>query len=200
VSWVVFWITILEKNAVTRRRKPGIFCFEGDWSPDLRTRTSVRRLLEFLSQEERIDFIYRDIGTPEELTYYVNRWRLRSYAAFNIGYFAFHGEPDAIFIGKNRLNLVDIGEMLNGACAGKVVYFGSCSTLGASPNDVRRFKRMTKAKCVCGYTKDVEWLQSASFELLLFDALTYYQRIDAVENYLRRFEALKRQLGFKMYR
>ena len=181
------------------RKKPGIFCLEGDWFTNLYRKGSVRSLLEFLEREGRIDFIYRDIGTPGELDFYIKKWQLRKYSSFNIGYFAFHGEPEAIFIGQKRVSLDQLGVLLAGSCRGKVIYFGSCSTLGAHPDIMKEFQRVTRAKCVCGYTIDVDWFPSAAFELLLFDALTKFKRIDAVENYLKQYRSLKNLLGFKMY-
>lgn len=41
---------------------------------------------------------------------------------------------------------------------------------------------------------------SAAFDLILFDALTHYQRMDAVECSMRRnAPSLVRQLGFRMF-
>ena len=125
--------------------------------------------------------------------------RQRKYDSYNIGYFAFHGKAENICIGQKHLSLDELGELLKGSCTGKTLYFGSCSTLGIWPSKVRIFQKITKARCVCGYTLDIDWLQSAAFELLLFDALTNFKRMDAVERYLNQFKSLKTQLGFKMY-
>ncbi|NOY06052.1 MAG: hypothetical protein GXO82_05405 [Chlorobi bacterium] len=181
------------------RRKPGIFCLEGDWSPDLKERNTVRPLLQFLEQSNRINFIYRDVGTVEELQFYMNKWRQRAYRSYKIGYFAFHGEPDTILIGRKRLSLDQLGDFLEGACRGKIVYFGSCATLDIGRAKVLEFTRKTKARCVCGYTKDVDWFSSSAFELLLFSTLTRYTRMDAVERHLTSYRSLTRELGFKMY-
>jgi hypothetical protein len=41
---------------------------------------------------------------------------------------------------------------------------------------------------------------SAAFDLILFDALTHYQRMDAVERYMKRNQpGLVKKLGFRMF-
>jgi hypothetical protein len=43
-------------------------------------------------------------------------------------------------------------------------------------------------------------MESAAFDLLLFDALTQYKRMDAVERYLRKNHGqLARRLGLTMF-
>lgn len=184
---------------MANRKKPGIFCLEGDWSTDLRKKTSVRRLLEFLDNLDRIDFIYRDVGTPDELAFYVKKWRQNKYSYYNIGYFAFHGRPDAILIGRKEISIEELGELLKGACEKKTLYFGSCATLNIGRKKILEFKKITKARCVCGYINNVGWFPCSAFELLLFDALTYYKKIDAVVNYLNKYKGLVHELGFKIY-
>ena len=50
-----------------------------------------------------------------------------------------------------------------------------------------------------GFTRDIDWHESAAFDLILFEALTYYQRIDAVDRWLREnYGPLARRLGFRM--
>jgi hypothetical protein len=78
------------------------------------------------------DFIYRDIGTPDELIFYAKRWRQRQYAKYRVGFFAFHGRPDFLIIGRRDLRLDELGELLKGCCRGKIVYFGGCGTLATA--------------------------------------------------------------------
>jgi hypothetical protein len=41
-----------------------VFCLEGDWSPDLRKRSSVRPLLELMEREHSVDVkaVHRNVG------------------------------------------------------------------------------------------------------------------------------------------
>ena len=152
----------------------GIFCLEGDWSNDLTDRSTVRPILELLGNYNKTRMIYRNVGTKEELYYYSNKWMLKKYQDLKIGYFAFHGEPGALKIGTKSISIEEIGELLEGQCKGKIVYFGSCSVLSIPESRIEEFKKQTKAKCVCGYRKDVDWIMSCAFDLLLFDAFSYY--------------------------
>ena len=184
-----------------RRSKPGIFCLEGQWSPSLKDGSTVRPLLEFLANTDRINFIYRDVGTPTELRHYVEQWTRRAYGAYPIGYFAFHGDPGCLYIGGTALDLEDVGDLLAGTCEGKILYFGSCSTLQVGRGRIDAFRHRTRARSVCGYVKPIDWFPSAAFELMLFDALTCYKRLDAAERWLRTsYPGLVRQLGFRLYR
>ena len=62
---------------------------------------------------------------------------------------------------------------------------------------VTAFQEATGAKAVCGYTKDVDWVESAAFDLLLLESLTSSKRIDARINQLRRrYPDLTKALGF----
>ena len=48
-----------------------------------------------------------------------------------------------------------------------MIHFGSCETLDLHGNRINRFIRETQVLAVSGYTKSVEWNESAAFELLL---------------------------------
>lgn len=183
-----------------RKKQPGIFCLEGDWSPRLTQELRIRKLLEFLASSGKIKLVYRDVGTPSDLEFYARKWGQHAYDNYKIGYFAFHGSPGGIHIGRRFLKLDQLAKALAGSCAGKVIYFGSCATLKVSTRKIQEFRAATRAKCVCGYTDDVGWFESAAFELLLFDALTWYRRIDAAERYLSDYRGLQRRLGFRLYK
>jgi len=105
-----------------------------------------------------------------------------------------------VLIGRKKLTLAEFGRCIAGTCQGKTIHFGSCSTLAAGKREALQFKRATKAKCVSGYTECVEWFTSAAFEILLLEALTFYKRTDAVESYLKEYQGLVKDLGFRMYR
>jgi hypothetical protein len=57
--------------------------------------------------------------------------------------------------------------MLGDKCEGVVIYFGSCETLNVDRRRVMRFLRNTKALAVLGFRQEVDWLVSASFDILL---------------------------------
>ena len=177
----------------------GVFCFEGDWSPDLRTRSSVRPLLELIEQERQVDTIYRHIGTVAELEHYVKVWRQKRYGHYRLGWFAFHGEPGALFIGRKTITLEQLAHAIGrNACAGKVIFFGACSVMAEDSGSIAEFRRFTGAHTVCGFTEDVDWFEAAAFELLLLDAFSYGTQTAAVfKRSARDHKPFMRTLGFR---
>jgi len=66
--------------------------------------------------------------------------------------------------------------------------------------DVEAFRRVLDARCVAGYTLDIDRFESAAFDLRFFEALTRYMRIDAVDRWLlRQYGGLVKHLGCKMF-
>ena len=166
--------------------QPGIFCLEGQWTDDLRDEGTVQPLLDTLRRLKIAEAIYRDVATRAELDYYVSKWRLKRYADYNIGYFAFHGSPGALHIGTTEvITLEELGELLAGRCEGRLIHFGACATLRVSEERLSRFKRATGAWAVSGFIRNVDWLRSAAFELGLL----------AEANAVSRPATLVRRLG-----
>ncbi len=178
--------------------RPGVFCLEGDWSNRLTDRSSVRPLLDLVEQLGFAKTIYRDIGTPAELEHYVSKWTQKRYAAYGLGYFAFHGTAGALWIGPQSVSLEQLGELIDGRGAGRIVHFGSCSTLDVDDATLQGFLKSSGLRAVSGYGTDIEWLESAAFDLLLIDALTRYQRADAAfKGVVKRYPDLMKRLDLR---
>jgi hypothetical protein len=186
----------------------GVFCLEGDWEKDLKSKTSMGPVLELLEKSSypSVPFIRRDVATLTEFDYYLGRWRLKKYDRYPILYLGFHGNPGALRVGYGRRKGVDLAwleERLEGACKRRIIHFGSCGTLDIHGNRIRSFLERTGALAVCGYKSDVDWMLSAAFEIVLFYELQYNtltrQGMAAVK---RRVEAqashLARSLEFRM--
>ncbi len=160
----------------------GVFCLEGDWDSDLRHHATVGPVLELLDRSgyPKVPYIRRDVATRAEFDYYLKKWIQRRYVSYPILYLGFHGGPGILHLGDKRKGPVTLDwleERLKGACKGRVVHFGACGTLGVHGNRIRSFLQRTKALAVCGYGKEVDWMLSAAFELILlyefqFAALT----------------------------
>jgi hypothetical protein len=184
---------------VPKRAVPRIFCVEGGWSSSLKDEKSVQPLLEFLERSNKVRHIYQHVRTVDALVDIVEQWPQRQYNSYSLGYFGFHGSGGTLHVGRRRVDLETLGESLAGSCKGKTIYFGSCSVLNIPKRRIEEFRRLTQARAVIGYTTDVDWYASAAFDLVLFEALTHYQRIDAVDRWLRKeYPGLSRKLGFKM--
>jgi hypothetical protein len=178
-------------------RRPGIFCLEGAWGKRLDDRASVLPTLDLLERLELARFVHRDVGTEEELYHYLDKWAQAGYRQYGVLYFAFHGVKGGIQVGRGTVTLDDLAQRLDGKATGRIVYFGSCDVMRDKAG-VDDFKVKTRAKVVCGYTKRVDWVESAAFDTLLLRSLLSNQRIDARVNHLHRdYGQLVRRLGFQ---
>lgn len=176
--------------------RTGIFCLEGAWERRLDDRTSVVPTLEMLERLGSARYVHRDVGTEEELYHYLAKWAQKGYGGYEVLWFAFHGVKGGIEVGRGVVPLDDLATKLRGKAAGRVVYFGSCSVM-RDRRGVEAFLKATRAKAVCGYTKDVDWVDSAAFDLMLLTSLVSGNRIDACFNQLRRrIPDMIRGLGF----
>jgi hypothetical protein len=163
-------------------RKPhGIFCLEADWWSDFNRSSTVEPVLTLLSQGVRTDVphVHRDVGTVEELESYLRRWSQRGNARYRILYLAFHGAPGCILVGDRRrreavVTLDDLADMLGTGLSERLVHFGSCETLRVDRRLIRRFLDRTGLVAASGFRKPVDWLDSAVFEVLLFEVMLRY--------------------------
>lgn len=171
---------------MARAAASGIFCLEGEWSSDLRDRRSVKPILTLLEQLNIADSVHRDVATRDELEHYIGKWQQKRYDGYRVLYLAMHGDPGTVYLGRDELSLDELEQILAGSCKGKVIYFGSCLTLKGNNDRLQRFARATGARAVVGYRREVDWLESAAFEVLLLDRLVMGIRSDAVFNNLVR--------------
>jgi len=183
------------------RKRNGVFCLEGEWNSDMRKTSSVEPLLQLLKNERGHPYIVRDVATSEELCFYLKRWL--KYERYPILYLASHGEPDKICLGDEYVDLDTVESQLDGCCSGRVIVFASCSTLDLHGNRINGFRKATGALAVCGYCRYVDWMESASFELLLLStmvSLSMTRRgLEAAEKRMRsRCQGLVEKLGFRM--
>ena len=190
-----------------RRRadqKKGIFCLEGIWYGD-KDKTSVEPVLRFLETMDDLEVLYqhRGVATRGEFDFHLQRWKQSSFKTHPILYLVFHGNPGEIEIEKRQdaLRLDQLGEMLEGACKGRIIHFGSCSTLDVHGNKLNSFLSQSGALAICGYKTDVDWLPATAFDLLL---LGYLQEISFTRHGISKLDrlltdtapGLQKELGF----
>ncbi len=166
----------------------GIFCIE-NWSPDVRSASSIRPLLELLRDGPGGDtrFIHQRVSTPQELRFYLGRFT--HLGGYNVGFLALHGAPNRVFVGAEELALEDLLRWTRDFehpsslrdddsdwrldLSGKVLYLGSCASLRVSTDRLEALRKASNAIAICGYTKPVDWHPAAAFEVLLLSELAH---------------------------
>ena len=182
------------------RSSPGVFCIEGTWSSSLADRATVRDLLDVLENVDGVPYIHSRVTTEEGFYDVVRRWHQKQYSGYSLGYFAFHGRPGKLLIGRHSVSLKELGMVLQGACSGKILYFGSCSVLQVNPGEIDKFLRLTDADCVVGFNKDIDWLASAALDLILLQALALQEDAKEAERWMRHeYGALAEHLGLEVF-
>ena len=157
-----------------KNSKKGIYCLEGLWDHhDIQDQSTVLPILDLLQKRDYCNYIYHDCATKEELEFFLDKWKRVSVSnKYPILYFAFHGQEGSIFFtNKKKYTLNELGDFLEGKCCGKVIYFGSCSTLKIDKRIIKNFLEKTGAIAAIGYKTDVDWIQSTACDLFVFEAL-----------------------------
>ncbi len=184
----------------------GVFCLEGAWDEeDLEDRSSVLPVLDTLQRLRSIDYIHRDIGTRAELEHYVRRW-IDEDLDYQLLFLAFHGSVDrggvrSLYLSRDTDGAVTL-DQLTGLLAGKlkgcIAHLGSCSVVDVTDPALRTFLDRTQAEAVMGYDRDVDWVDSAAWELILFGTLARYKQLGSALRTLKaeRYRSLRKSVGF----
>lgn len=172
-----------------------ISCVEGYWD-NWRDESTIRPLLEILkARTTGFKYLHRQLSTMEELSSVLAR--IGTTPSYALVYFAFHGSNGDIYIDGVPVSLESLAEMLGQHFIGRVVHLSSCSTLNCAPDRINAFLHATGVAMISGYTKDVDWIESAAFELLYFDLWQQYRDIGAfVRRLTSAYNQLIERLGF----
>ena len=183
-----------------------MFCLETPaWSGGIKDRSSVEPILRLLEKGYKVPYLHHDAATTGEFDFYLEKWILKEFDSYPILYLAFHGKPDGLDVGEgDGIYLSGLADRLDGCCTGRVIHFGSCATLWVHGHSLNAFLRRTGALAVCGYTENVDWLESAAFDLLVLGGLQDVSFLQA--RYMRTLEdtlkeqapGLRRKLGFQI--
>ena len=177
-----------------------IFCLEGEWERSLKSRSSILPTLEFLEQNDKVKYVFRKVAMKEDLCFYLNKALRAEFRYYPIINLAFHGSSQEIEMasGKN-VSLSELAEEFEGLFEGKIIHFGSCSTLRASEEVLRDFMKRTDALIVSGYTKKIDFIDSSLFDIAYFSLLQRYDRLSYVNARLAKdYAGLYERLGFNM--
>lgn len=174
-----------------------IFCLETEWVQSihsLKSRPSALSLLDFLqNSDKRISFLFRNVATKEDFNFYIDHLYYDSYSSYDTVYLCFHGSKSSIsFANGEDINIMDFARENQGIFEGKNVHFGCCSTLNIGEDEAKDFKRLTKARMITGYKKDVPFIESFVFELWLLNVLLNHPGYGAI----RLMDIAEKEMGY----
>jgi len=160
-----------EMSRLTHRTKH-IACLEGLWHKNLLRPYSVRHVLRSAADLGDFRHIHLTCNTIAEFEY--NLGLLRARRGFGILYLAFHGSPGHVELPSGELDLEQLGQMMRQGFRRWIIHFGTCSTIDVPQERLDSFLSVTGAAMVMGYQRDVDWVESASLDFLLFQAVQEY--------------------------
>lgn len=186
---------------LSKFNKKNIFCIEGSWSNDLKDKLSITSALEFIKSNASINFIRKDCSTDEQFKHLLKISLQRTYQHYGIIYFAFHGSPGILDLGrKKRINFDSIAQVINGKAKDKIIHFGVCSAMDLSGWTIRKFRKDTGALAISGYTKDIDFIDSTLLDILYFRKCQEYRKIPTIHKAMKIYYGkLISELGFKMF-
>jgi hypothetical protein len=176
-----------------------IFAIEGEWGSRLTDNRTIKSTLTLLNEVRGIDYIFRKVNTEKSLISYLSTSSGKSYKKYGVIVIASHGSRHDIELSQDET--IEI-EKLADKCAdffeGKTVHFSSCAVARDS-NKLKYFKKITKAKAVSGYSKNVGFLESSLLDMAYLDKLHSSNSIKVTENQLNRnYPELINRLGLKI--
>ena len=199
-----------ENQPKTEKQKKGIFCLEeAGWFRGIKDTTTLEPVLRLLETGYfKVPFLHHDVGTREEFEFFLTKWKGKTFDRFPILYLGFHGKSGGIAVGEGRNRIVKLDELasyLKESCKGRVIIFGSCSTLDVHGRKLTTFRERTGALAVLGYKENVDWLEAAAFEMLVLGRLQEISFQDS--RYMKIFDqklketasGLYKRLGFRMW-
>lgn len=190
-----------ERPGPPRRPTLYVACWEALYSDHYRDRSSVLPTLELLQRLGWIEFSHRPALSLNKVVSEIDQWLSEEDAGGlrSMLYLAGHGDMGR-FEALEPFGQAELGEALKGRLAGRVVHIGACNSASPEPSktdSLTALKRITRATKVTGYTKAVDWVESAAFETLLFSTLAFYERPGTALSYVTdEYQELADRLGF----
>lgn len=181
-----------------RSHRKKIACIESLWDGDIENRLSVVPLLELSERVNGVGWAYLTCNTEEELEY--NLSKLRHRRGYGILYLSCHGRPGELVFDKDAVEIEKLAQFMGDGFANWVVHFGSCATLNVETARISRFIAATGVSMVVGYRKDVDWIDSAAIDLILFDRLQEYLSMHRFwEHFRARYRDLVSLTGLRAF-
>lgn len=176
-----------------------IFAIEGEWVAKLDNELTIKSTLSLLEEVCSVEYVFRKTNTVNSLISYLKKTSAASYKKYGTIVIASHGTKADIELSKEEtISIVELGERCADLFKNKIVHFSSCSVM-SNQKAIELFKHITKAKGVCGYTKDVDFLESSVFDILLLNRLYLNNSSKRTSKYLiKNYPNLVEKLGFRI--
>jgi hypothetical protein len=137
---------------------------------------NVVPILQLAAQVNDIEFTYMTCNTQEELRY--NLRRLKRKSGYGILYVAFHGGPGEIYLEDGAsIDLETMAEYMGRGFNDWIVHFSTCGTIGVPKRRLADFMAATNVSMIVGYKRNVDWMEGAALDLLLFSWLQSYKNM-----------------------
>ncbi len=177
-----------------------IYCLEGNWSKNPRSLQSIKPILELLCNFSKVKYIYHKYTTKEEFVKGLQKFTQKRYDNYSVLYIAYHGHKNRICFGKEYITLKEMANILEDKLNGKIVHFGSCSTLNTTTKNITDFIQRTGCEFISGYKKSVEYIDSTAFELIYFEVLQNCYSFRKISRAIfSKYSTLAEKLKFAMY-
>jgi len=174
-----------------------IYCLEGNWNRHPKSSQSIKPILDLLYTFSKVKYIYRKCPTKDEFIKGLHTFTQKRYSNYTILYIAYHGRKNRIYFGNEYMTIKEIADVLAGKLNGKIVHFGSCSTLHTSLKNITDFITRTGCSLISGYKKDVGYISSTAFELVYFEILQQYVSFQKIQSaILKKYQTLVENLQF----
>lgn len=183
-------------HAASHKKK--IACIETLFDGNVENRLSVVPLLELSERVNEVKWAYLTCNTEEELKY--NLAKLKHRRGYGILYLSCHGKPGQLVLDQGAVDIEKMAGYMGEGFVNWVVHFGSCATLNIEQARISRFIDATGVAMVIGYRKDVDWIDSAAVDLLLFDRLQEYRNMRRFwEHFKERYHDLISITGLRAF-
>lgn len=177
-----------------------IYCIEGNWNKHPHSNQSIKPILDLLFTFSKIKYIYKKCITKRDFIKGLQSFTQKRYSNYTVLYIAYHGHKNRICFGNEYITLKEIANVLESKLNGKIVHFGSCSTLNTTEKNITDFITRTGCSFISGYQKDVEYIDSSAFELLYFEIIQRYDSFKKIKsNMAKRYPILIENLRFTLF-
>lgn len=173
---------------------------------------TVEPVLQLIEKVSGARYERHDVATQSEFEYCLNKYLAPGYKNFPILYLGFHGwctdeNEDDAYVSLNdgsNVTLDHLEDWIDGRCKNRLIYFGSCGVMQTHGKRLSRFVRNTGAVAVVGYREEIDWLESATFDMLALGQLQKTAiRKDSISRFARELKStapkFHEHLGFRVW-